>query len=229
MAETSDIQQAKEKLQQVAEDKEARRDPRAGENSLLSARKPGTDTADKNIRPVAAKPKKKTFGQKLKEAMFGADVGKGDISEVIFFRYFIPGVKRVLREMAGTALDMVFGFDPKSRSGGSTHVSNASIYRDRNYSRTNYDTNGYRRRNACSEYEWDEQTAKDIYNQICDLIEQYGECSLADVYSIMGLGDRIRTTDRNWGWTSTRNIDVIPVNHMRDSWIIDLPEARPLR
>lgn len=225
----TDVEQAKAKLQEVREVKEARRDPRAGDNLPMRRERPVTD-GEKEIRPVTAKPKKKKFGQKLKEALFGDDIGNGNISEAIFFKYFIPWLKRGLSDMANTAINMALGLDPKTRTvgGGNTHTANASLYRDRNYSRRD-DTPSYTRRDAISEYEWDEDTARDIYTQISELIERYGECTLADAYSIMGQGDRIRTTDRNWGWTSMRNADVVPVNAMRDSWIVDMPSARPLR
>lgn len=233
----TDVEQAKAKLQEVQEVKEARRDPRAGENLPMRRERPATDAKvameyeqGKGIRPVKAKPKKKKFGQKLKEALFGEDVGNGNISEAIFFKYFIPWLKRGLSDMANTAINMALGLDPKTRTigGGNTHTANASLYRDRNYSRRD-DAPSYTRRDAISEYEWDEETARDIYTQISELIDRYGECTLADAYSIMGQGDRIRTTDRNWGWTSMRNADVVPVNAMRDSWIVDMPSARPLR
>ncbi len=225
----TDVEQAKAKLQEVQEVKEARRDPRAGENPPVRRERPAADV-EKNIRPVKAKPKKKKFGQKLKEALFGDDVGNGSISEAIFFKYFIPWLKRGLSDMANTVINMALGLDPKTRTVGSanTHTANASLYRDRNYSRRD-DAPSYTRRDAISEYEWDEDTARDIYNQISELIEHYGECTLADAYSIMGQGDRIRTTDRNWGWTSMRNADVVPVNAMLGNWIVDMPSARPLR
>ena len=225
----TDVEQAKAKLQEVQEVKEARRDPRAGDNLPMRRERPATD-GEKEIRPVTAKPKKKKFGQKLKEALFGDDIGNGNISEAIFFKYFIPWLKRGLSDMANTAINMALGLDPKTRTvgGGNTHTANASLYRDRNYNRRD-DAPSYTRRDAISEYEWDEDTARDIYTQISELIERYGECTLADAYSIMGQSDRIRTTDRNWGWTSMRNADVVPVNAMRDSWIVDMPSARPLR
>lgn len=225
----TDVEQAKAKLQEVQEVKEARRDPRAGDNLPMRRERPAMD-GEKEIRPVTAKPKKKKFGQKLKEALFGDDIGNGNISEAIFFKYFIPWLKRGLSDMANTAINMALGLDPKTRTvgGGNTHTANASLYRDRNYNRRD-DAPSYTRRDAISEYEWDEDTARDIFTQISELIERYGECTLADAYSIMGQGDRIRTTDRNWGWTSMRNADVVPVNAMRDSWIVDMPSARPLR
>lgn len=231
MPETNDIQKqtdvemAKAKLQEVQETKEGRMDPRAGERTMLPART-RTSTDEKDIRPIQGKPKKKKFGQRLKEAVFGEEVGKGSISEFLFFKLLIPNAKKLISDMCNTAINMALGLDPKTRTVGNTHTSNASLYRDRNYNRTEP---AYSRRDAVSEYEWSEEDAKDIYSQIAEIIDRYGECSLADAYSIMGMGDKIRTTDRNWGWTSMRNADIVPVDRTGDRWVVDMPSARPLK
>ena len=224
----TDVEQAKAKLQQVAETKESMKDGRPGEVALPAVRKPATDGKEKDIRPVNVKPKKKKFGQKMKEAMFSEDIGNGSVTEYVFFKILIPSVKRILSDMANTAINMALGLDPKTRTiQANTHTANASVYRDRNYSR-GYSASEQNRRSAVSELVWDEATANDIFNQMSDLIERYGNCSLADAYSIMGLGDRICRTDRNWGWTSMRGADVVAVDRLDDRWIIDMPPARPL-
>lgn len=191
---------------------------------------PPTLTTDKTIRQVKGKPKKKKFSQELKEAMFSEDIGNGSVAKYVLFKVMIPAFKRLVSDMGNTAINMALGLDPKTRTVNGSHVANQSVYaanRDRNYNRP--DGPGYyNRRDAVSEYEWAEEDAKDIYNQMADLIDRYGNCSLADVYSIMGLGDKIRTTDRNWGWTSMRGADVVPVDRTADRWIVDLPAARPL-
>ena len=60
----TDIEQAKNKLQQVEDLKAARSDPRSAEKAqslpAVPERKP---VGDKNIRPVQTKPKKKKFSQ----------------------------------------------------------------------------------------------------------------------------------------------------------------------
>lgn len=224
----TDVEQAKAKLQQVAETKESMKDGRPGEVALPAVRKAATDGKEKDIRPVNVKPKKKKFGQKMKEAMFSEDIGNGSVTEYVFFKILIPSVKRILSDMANTAINMALGLDPKTRTiQANTHTANASVYRDRNYSR-GYSASEQNRRSAVSELVWDEATANDIFNQMSDLIERYGNCSLADAYSIMGLGDRICRTDRNWGWTSMRGADVVAVDRLDDRWIIDMPPARPL-
>ena len=224
----TDIEQAKAKLEDVQNTKAARNDPRAGEVTTPAPRKPATD-GDKQIKGIGGKkPKKKKFGQRLKEAMFSEDIGSGSVTEYIFFKIFIPSTKRILSDMANSAINMALGLDPKTRTiQANTHTANASVYRDRNYNRQ-YSREEYTRRDAISELEWDEETANDIAVQMCDLIDRYGNCSIADAYAIMDMGSRIRTTDRNWGWTSPRSIEVVCVDRANDRWIVDVQPARPL-
>lgn len=231
----TDMNQAKARLEEVAQQKEASREPAAQESrSLLRTEKRARmdldDMKRKEIRPVNSKPKKKGFGQKLKEAMFGDEVGDGTISEHVFFRIFIPSLKRVISDMANSAINMALGLDPKTRTigSGTTHVANASTYRDRNYNRSSNLTPGYTRRDAISEYAWDEETAKDIFNQMTELLDRYGSVSIADAYSIMDMGEKIRSTDNQWGWTSLRNAEVVCIDRQADRWIVDMPAARPL-
>lgn len=199
---------------------------------------PREDAGDKSrskadlIKPVDKKPKKKSFGQKLKEAFFGESVGDGSITENIFFRIFIPKLKMVLSEMANSAINSALGLDNRTRTlNGSTynsHQANAAAYRERNYSRGG--GYGVGRRDSISDITWDGATANDIYNQMADIIDQFPEAglSIADVYSIMDMPNYIRSTDRDWGWRSMRGIEVVCVDQARDLWIIDMPAARQL-
>ena len=223
----TDVEQAKARLQEVAETKEGRKDPRSSEQTLVVRQRTDTDEMIRDIHPIQSKPKKKKFGQKLKEAMFSEDIGNGSVTEYVFFKIMIPSIKRVLSDMANTAINMALGLDPKTRTVGNTHTANASLYRDRNYSRN--ETPNYNRRDAISEYEWSEADANDIKNQIQDIIERYQECTLANVYTIIGMSEKIRVADRNWGWTSMRDIEVVPVDRFDDRWIVDMPPARPLK
>ena len=135
--------------------------------------------------------------------------------------------------MANSAINSALGLDNRTRTfSGSTvntHQANAGIYRDRNYSRGG-STIGSSRRDAISDLTWDGAMAHDIYNQMADVLEQFPEegLSIADVYSIMGMPQYIRSTDRDWGWRSIRGIEPVPVDERKDIWIIDMPAARPL-
>lgn len=215
------VENAKEKLREVAEQK-------AGIQAATDGDKPRSKSD--LIKPVEKKPKKKGFGTKLKEAFFGENLGDGSIADNIFFKIFIPKLKMVLSEMANSAINSALGLDSRTRTfngGGNNHQANASVYRDRNYSRGGFVTN---RRDAISEIVWDEATANDIYSQMSDILEQFPEAglSIADVYSIMGKETYIRSTDRDWGWRSMRGIEIVCVDRARDEWIIDMPVARQL-
>lgn len=221
----TDVEKAREKLGEVNRQKEVV----SGANLPSPALTPGREKAQKSIRPVAGKPKKKSFGQKLKEAMFG-NIEDTSIGEHIFFNIFVPSIKRVLSDMGNTALNMALGLDPKTRTfnAGNTHVANASVYRDRNLNRSISSTPGYGRREAVSEFYWDEETAKDIYNQISDLIDQFGYATLADAYAIMDMSSKIRSTDGDWGWRSMKNAEVYPIDNSGERWVVDMPPAKPL-
>lgn len=220
------VEKAKERLQEVENRKaavEGRPQPAADEKG-----KSKTDI----IRPATGKKKKKTFGVKLKEAFFGENLGDGSIADNIFFRIFIPKLKMVLSEMANSAINSALGLDNKTRTfNGSTyntHQANAGNYRDRNYNRVNIASSS--RRDAISEITWDGATANDLYGQMSDIIDQFPEegLTIADVYSMMDMGDRIRATDRDWGWRSMRGIDLVCIDQARDLWIIDMPPAKML-
>ena len=232
----TDIEQAKTRLQEVAETKEGRKDPRANEKNTLIQRNPRTATDERvpddqrNIRAGTVKPKKKKFGQKLKEAMFDENIGNGSVSDHIFFVIVVPSFKKLIYEGLNTALCMVLNMDPKTNRilpSGNTHTANASLYRTRSYEQRG----GYAPRSPIADDYWDEMTAKEYFNEMLEVVEKYGDLSITNVYSICCLEKRIRTTDKNWGWTSAmmQRADVYPVDAMKENWVIDLPDPRPLR
>lgn len=228
----TDVEQAKAKLQEVADTKESRKDPRAGETTMLSRRAADGRVPDdqREIREGTVKPKKKKFSQKLKEAMFPEDLGNGSIADHIFFKIVVPSVKRVIYEGLNTALCMALNMDPKTNRiiGGNTHTARAGEYQRRSY--TFNAGGGYSNRNPIADCEWDEETAKDYFNQMLEVSEKYDDLSVSNVFSICGLQERIRTTDRNWGWTKAMmsRADIYAIDRMGERWVIDLPEPRSL-
>lgn len=228
----TDVEQAKAKLQEVSETKESRKDPRAAEKTMLTRRNDGRVPDDqRDIREGTTKPKKKKFSQKLKEAIFPEDLGSGSIADHIFFKIIVPSFKRVVYEGLNTALCMALNMDPKTNrilGNGNTHTARASEYQRRSY--TFNAGSSYSSRTPLANDEWDEETAKDYFNQMLEVVDKYDDLSVSNVYAICGLPERIRTTDRNWGWTKAMmsRADVYAVDKFGDRWVIDLPEPRPL-
>ena len=231
----TDLEQAKAKLAEVAETKEARKDPRANENTLISGRiaerNGRVPDSDRDIREGTTPPKKKSFWKKLKNAVFPEIQGEESVSEHVFFSIVVPSIKKLTYEGLNTALCMVLGMDPKTNrlvGNGNPHTANASTYRARQGG--GY-TPGYSRKPILGDDEWDEETAKDYFGQMLEIIDKYGDLSITNVYSVCGLQERIRTTDRNWGWTRAtfQRANVYPVDRYNERWIIDLPEPVSLR
>ena len=227
----TDVEQARQKLQEVAETKEGRKDPRSAETALTRTSTDIRVPDDRRDIPAGkVPPNKKKFGQKLKEAMFSEDIGNGSVSEHIFFKIIVPSFKKVIYEGLNTALCMVLNMDPKTNKliGGNTHTANASLYRTRAYDHAG---GGYTQRSPIADCEWDEATAKDYFNDMLEVVEKYGDLSITNVYSICCLENRIRTTDRNWGWTKAmmQRADVYCIDNRGERWVIDLPDPRPLR
>lgn len=179
---------------------------------------------------IKAKPQKKTFGTKLKEAFFGDNIGDGSISEHVLFKICIPAVKRVVSEMANSAINMALGLDPKTRTidaGRTTHTANSTVYRDRNLSRSSDDRIYYSaRRNSISEWLWTLDDAEDILDEIFKALDEYHMVTVSDVYSIMNLGDQIKSTDKNYGWTSPRGMSIVEVHD--GQFALRLPPAGPI-
>lgn len=213
----TNIEIAKQRLKELQESRDPQKQP--------------VTIAPKTIHPVGKKPVEKKFSQELKEAIFGEEIinGPGGFWKRMFFDKFIPGVKRIFGDMANSAINAAFGLDPKTRTVGSSHVANASIYRDRNYSRSD-GSGGYsaRTREAVSDFIWDEETAADIYNQCIDILDRYPSLSLSEVYSIMDMPTKIRSTDNKWGWTNPRSIDLVCVDFNERLYRIEFPPARPI-
>ena len=231
----TDIEQAKAKLNEVQETKEGRKDPRAGEQMALVTRQtlPGGRVPDeaRDIKAGKVPPKKPGFGRRLKEALFGENIGNGKISEYIFFDVIIPAGKKLVYESLNTALCMVLNLDPKTnkifgQNNANPHTSRASVYRERSYGQT---MNSHKP--ILYGCEWEESIAKDYFDQIIEVADKYGDVSISNVLSICGMGDQIKTTDKNWGWTKAMMIkaDVYPIDLIGERWYIDLPEPRPLR
>lgn len=219
------VEKAKEKLQEVEDRKgavEGRPQP------ATDAGKPKSKTDI--IRPTTAKRKKKKFGTKLKEAFFGENVSNGTIADNIFFNIFIPKLKLILSEMANSAINGALGLDSRTRTfngGINTHQANASSYRERAYARPEQITNRRTAVISAVEGPWDGATAADIFNQMQDIVDQFPEegLTVADIYSIIDMPEKILSVDREWGWPTMRGIDMTCIDKPNDLWIITMPPA----
>lgn len=67
--------------------------------------------------------------------------------------------------------------------------------------------------------------AEDVIERLFDLTERYGEATVVDLYSLVGL--KPEHTDVKWGWTDMRGSKV---GRLRDGgYVLQLPSPGPLR
>lgn len=137
----------------------------------------------------------------------------------------IPELKKIISDAVKGAIDMIlFGETRgKSRSGGSAaYVS----YRD--YSRRDDDRRSdSRTRTGYSHddiYLEDRAEAEEVLTRMDELIETYGQVSVADLYDLVGKS--CEYTDNKYGWTNIRNAEPVRV---RDGYLLKLPRALPLK
>lgn len=222
----TDLEQARQKLEDVnARKEEADKWPL-----------PPASTARRDIpvrKSTQKKPLKKSFGQKLKESLFGPGIDNGSIGDHIFFDIFIPKMKRVAAEMLNNGICMLFNLDPSttrivnsSTQTVNRHTMNASLYRDRNFTHTGVSPNT--RRESIREYEWTREDAEDIFDQIALNMDQFHQVTLTDVYTFMDMPYKIRSTDSNWGWTSMNGMSIYAVDPEESRWVLDLPPVKQL-
>ena len=211
------VEAAKRRLAEIESQKDSNPD---------KAAKDGARDISEIIHAPKKPPKKKGFGAKLKESIFGENLDNRGIAEHIFFDIFIPRTKQILSDMANSAINSALNLGPGTRTlnGGNSHQANASIYNRRAQERMNSVRSI--RRNVISEQTWDGETAADIYSQMMEILDSYPALSLANVYSMMGFSEQIRATDYDWGWTSPDGLEPVQVNRAEDIWIFDLPPTK---
>lgn len=65
--------------------------------------------------------------------------------------------------------------------------------------------------------------AEDVLDSLRDLIDQYDQASVSDLYDLVGITSNF--TDEKWGWYDLR---AAQVRHVRGGYLISLPRTQPL-
>jgi hypothetical protein len=64
--------------------------------------------------------------------------------------------------------------------------------------------------------------AEEVIDQMFEVIERWGEVSVADLYELLGVA--ADHTDQKWGW---RTLGGASVRRVRDGYLLDLPQPEP--
>lgn len=194
-----------------------------------------SDKAKEGVSPekkviAKAKVQKKSAIKEALRTFFVQDLP--EIAEHLVVDVAIPAAKNAITDMVTQGIQqLLYGeVDPRRRStSGYTSYSRSS----RDYGgRAYYETRRTERREDrqskptnVEDLVFDNRgDAVDVIEYVAERIEEYGQVSVADLMSSVGIQPRY--TDERWGWTTT---DAFEIRQIREGWLISTDRPDPIK
>ena len=177
-----------------------------------------------------AKVQKKSAIKEALRTFFAQDLP--EIAEHLIIDVAIPAAKNAITDMVTQGIQqLLYGeVDPRRRpTSGYTSYSRSS----RDYSgRAYYESRRTERRESHQQKPTNVEDlvfdtrgdAVDVIEYIAETIEEYGQVSVADLMSSVGIQPRY--TDERWGWTTT---DAFELRQIREGWLVSADRPEPLK
>lgn len=174
-----------------------------------------------------AKVQKKSAIKEALRTFFAQDLP--EIAEHLVIDVAIPAAKNAITDMVTQGIQqLLYGeVDPRRRpTSGYTSYSRSSRGNARYESRR---TERHEPRQSkptnVEDLVFDTRgDAVDVIEYIAETIEEYGQVSVADLMSSVGIQPRY--TDERWGWTTT---DAFELRQIREGWLISADRPEPLK
>lgn len=150
-----------------------------------------------------------------------------NVKNYVLFDVIVPSVKKALYDLVVGALDMTL-FGGRGGANNKRPTADKVSYRDYNGISSRDDRSS--RTYTSSGYSYDDITldsrgeAEAVLSRMDEVIEEYGEVRVADLYDLVGITGEY--TDNKYGWTNIRNARVV---RTRDGYKIEMPRALPLK
>ena len=168
------------------------------------------------------KTKPKSGVSKLTDVFISEDAA--NVKSYIFMDVLVPAIKKAISDIVRDGIDMILYGETRGRksSSSSSYVSYRDFSRrdddrrDRDSRRT-----GYGHEDIILE---SRSEAEEVLTRMDELIDMYGNVSVADLYDL--IGKSCAYTDNKYGWTNIRNAEPVRV---RDGYLLKLPKALPLK
>ncbi len=193
--------------------------------------------------------RKENFIQRTTKSIFGADPD-GVVSYVLW-DVLIPAAKETVQDMVTQGIEM-FLFPGSGRGrrskrsnnrGSSGVVSYGNMYRNERYthkgnppwerssSKERPSISNRARASRSSRSRLDAvvfgtvSEAQQVLGIMSEILEKYGEVTVADFYDIAGLENHAQATDNAWGWYNLENTSI---SRSRDGFEISFPKSQQL-
>lgn len=170
------------------------------------------------------KTKKKSEIHKFTDVFISEDAA--NVKNYILMDVLVPAVKKAISDIVRDGIDMIlYGGTGRSKSSGPSNYVSYSRYSDRD----RRDDHRYSDTRRAGYYHDDiiVQTrgeAEDVLARMDELIDMYGQVTVADLYDLVGISGNY--TDNRYGWTNIRNAEPVRV---RDGYLLKMPKVGPLR
>lgn len=188
-----------------------------GKTEVLTDRKKVEKVVHGRVRT-----KPKSGVSKITDIFISEDAA--NVKSYIVMDVLVPAVKKAISDIVRDGIDMILYGESKGRK--SSSASGYVSYRD--YSRSD-DRDRFRDSRSRSSYAHDDiildsrGEAEEVLTRMDELIDTYGNVSVADLYDLVGKSSEY--TDNKYGWTNIRNAEPIRV---RDGYMLKLPKALPI-
>lgn len=194
-----------------------------------------TDKAKEGASPekkviAKAKVQKKSAIKEALRTFFVQDLP--EIAEHLVVDVAIPAAKNAITDMVTQGIQqLLYGeVDPRRRptSGYTSYSSSSRNYRGNTHYRSRESDRREQRQPKPTNVEdlvFDTRgDAVDVIEYVAEQIEEYGQVSVADLMSSVGIQPRY--TDERWGWTST---DAFEIRQIREGWLVSADRPEPLK
>lgn len=151
------------------------------------------------------------------------------VGETVLWDVIIPTVKNLISDAVTRGIEsMLYGGDSRPRS-----RSSYSDYSGYSRPKGTQDRPAERRKRRSARHAEPERNeiifdtrsdANDVIDRMSDLIDQYGQVSLADLNALIGASSNF--IDDNWGWTDMGSFDV---RQVRDGFMLTHDEPQSLK
>lgn len=166
--------------------------------------------------------KPKSGVSKITDVFISEDAA--NVKSYIVMDVLVPAVKKAISDIVRDGIDMILYGESRGRK--SSSASDYVSYRD--HFRSD-DRDRFRDSRSRSSYAHDDiildsrGEAEEVLTRMDELIDTYGNVSVADLYDLVGKSSEY--TDNKYGWTNIRNAEPIRV---RDGYMLKLPKALPI-
>lgn len=177
-----------------------------------------------------AKVQKKSAIKEALRTFFVQDLP--EIAEHLVVDVAIPAAKNAITDMVTQGIQqLLYGeVDPRRRptSGYTSYSRSSNNYSGRAYYESRRNERRESRQSKPTNVEdlvFDTRgDAVDVIEYIAETIDQYGQISVADLMSSVGIQPRY--TDERWGWTTT---DAFELRQIREGWLVSADRPEPIK